>query len=303
MPRVEIRDLSGDEALEAMYPLTAYAFGATPPLRDKAEFITTGRLRPAGRSTVAFEDGRPAAVVSALPMTQNVRGGLFGASAILGVASDPATRRQGYVRDAMAAMLRATRDDRQPFSALYPFRESFYERMGYVTLSRGHLLKVAPANLTPLLKRELGGRVERLSIADGYDLARAYALGVRQRTHGMAVFDRPEKEHALHHNDYWIALAFHGREVIGAMPYSIRHEPGTGNVLKGPRFLYDTSQARYLLLQWIARHADQVAQAEIRVAAFERPDTWLTDARSSVEFSGTPMRARGRCWGDRRHEG
>ena len=79
-------------------------------------------------------------------------------------------------------------------SALYPFRESFYQRMGYVNFARPHVAKFTPAELAPLLKQELSGHVEWLSTADGYDAYRDYVIRLHKRTHGMAVFDQPEKE-------------------------------------------------------------------------------------------------------------
>jgi predicted acetyltransferase len=289
MPTVTIRQLSPEEASEVMYPLTSYSFSPSPPLRDKAEFMASARLRRGATCVAAFEDDLPVAVVAATAMAQNVRGALFGSSAIWGVASHPAARRQGYVRKSMAVLLALTREAGMVTSALYPFRESFYERMGYVNSARPHIAKFAPAELAPLLKHDLGGHVEWLSIADGYDVYRDYVIRVRQRTHGMAVFDQPEKEEAIRRNDSWVALAKVGGETVGAMLYNLRHEGGHGMTLKAHRFYSDTSQGRYLLLQWIARHADQAGQAELRLRPTELPETWFPDLRVTVEFVWGPM--------------
>ena len=289
MPTVTIRQLTPEEAPEVMYALTSYAFSPSPPLRDKAEFMASARLRRGVTCVAAFEDDLPVTVVATTAMTQNVRGALFGSSAIWGIASHPAARRQGYVRNSMAAMLALTREAGMPMSALYPFRESFYERMGYVNFPRPHLAKFAPAALSPLLKRDLGGHVEWLSIADGYDAYRDYLMRVRERTHGMAVFDQPEKEEAIRRNEIWVALAKVGGETAGAMVYDLCHEGGHGMTLKAYRFYTDTSEGRYLLLQWIARHADQAGQAEIRLLPTELPETWFPDLRVTVECVWGPM--------------
>ena len=289
MPTVTIRQLTPEEAPEVMYPLTSYAFSASPPLRDKAEFMASAKLRRGATCVAAFEDDLPVAVVGVTAMTQNVRGTLFGSSAIWGIASHPAARRQGYVRDSMAVMLALTREAGMPVSALYPFRESFYERMGYVNFARPHLTKFAPAALSPLLKRDLGGHVEWLSTADGYDVYRDYVIRVRERTHGMGVFDQPEKEEAIRRNESWVALAKVGGELVGAMLYNLRNEAGVGMTLKAYRFYSDTPQGRYLLLQWIARHADQAGQAELRLRPTELPETWFPDLRVTVECVWGPM--------------
>lgn len=292
MPTITIRQLSDAEAPEIMYPLTSYAFSPSPPLRDKAEFMAMAQLRRGVMVVAAFEEERAVAVVAATPMTQNVRGRLYGVSAIWGIASDPAARRQGYVRRALAETLAITRDAGQPLSGLYPFRESFYERLGYVTFPRAYLAKLTPAALAPLLRHDFAGHVELLAIADGYDAFREYAIQQRSRIHGMAVFDLPEKEAAIRRNDVWVALAKAGGETIGAMTYNLRNEGGSGMTLKAHRFYYDTSQGRYLLLQWIARHTDQAGQAEILLPPAERPETWWPDLRMTVEFTGGGPMAR-----------
>ncbi len=292
MPNITIRQLSDAEAPEIMYPLTSYAFSPSPPLRDKAEFMALAQLRRGATVVAAFEDERAVAVVGSTAMTQNVRGRLFGASAIWGIASHPAARRQGYVRRTLAETLAVTRAAGQPLSGLYPFRESFYERLGYVTFPRPHLAKLTPAALASLLRHDLPGHVELLTAADGYDAFRAYAIQLRDRTHGMAVFDLPEKEAAIQRNDVWVALAQAGGETIGAMTYNLRNEAGSGMTLKANRFYYSTSAGRYLLLQWIARHTDQAGQAEIRLPPAERPETWWPDLRATVEFSGGAPMAR-----------
>jgi len=292
MPTVTIRKLSDAEAPEVAYPLASYAFSPSPPLRDKAEFMATAQLRRGAMVVAAFEDERAVAIVGSTAMTQNVRGRLFGASAIWGIASHPATRRQGYVRRTLAETLALTREASQPLSGLYPFRESFYERLGYVTFPRPHLAKFAPAALAALLRHDFDGHVELLAIADGYDRFRAYVIEQRARVHGMAVFDLPEKEAAVRRNDLWVALALSGGEVVGGMLYNLRDEDRQGMTLKAPRFYYDTSLGRYLLLQWIARHTDQAGHAEIRLPPTERPETWWPDLRAAVEFSGGAPMAR-----------
>jgi len=289
MPTVTIRQLTPEEAPEVMYPLTSYAFAPSPPLRDKTEFIASAGLRRGITSVAAFEDELAVTVVSAIAMTQNVRGALFGSSGILGIASHPAARRQGYVRDSMATVLALTREAGMVTSALYPFRESFYERMGYVNFARPRVAKFVPAALSPLLKRDVGGRVTWLSIADGYDAFRDYLIRKRACTHGMAVFDQPEKEAAIQRNDTWVALAQTAGETIGAMLYNLRDKADVGRVFDAFRFFTDTAQARYLLLQWIARHADQCAQAELRLPPTDLPETWFPDLRVTVECNWGPM--------------
>lgn len=284
MPNVVVRRLSAEEAPEVFYPIASYAFGSSPPQRNRAEYIEFKEARSNAIFVAAYEDGRAVAVAAASPMTQNVRGKLWGAGGVWGVASHPAARRNGYVRLAMSELLSLMRQAGQAVSELYPFRESFYERLGYMAFPRPHTVKIVTAGLAPLLKKNLGGSVELLSIADGYDAYRAYLLRRRERTHGMAVFDNGEGEKAaaIRRNDLWVALATAGGEVVGVMIYNLRPD-STENVMHVRRFYYDTSQGRYLLLQWIGRHIDQAQRADLWLPPTEQPETWLTDLLTGVE--------------------
>ncbi len=136
MPDIQIRCLEGDELIEAMYGLNAYALHASPPLTNREEWEGIVRPRQGVTYMALFEDGVPASGAASTAMVQNMRGKLFDANGVWGVASAPASRRSGYCRQTIAALLASGRDDGQVFSTLYPFRESFYERLGYVTFPR-----------------------------------------------------------------------------------------------------------------------------------------------------------------------
>ncbi len=51
------------------------------------------------------------------------------------------------------------------------------------------------------------------------------------------------------------------------------------------RFYYDTSQAKYLLLQWLARHVDQASEVEL----------WLPPLRAAGDLAVRPQ-GRDRVW-------
>ena len=67
------------------------------------------------------------------------------------------------------------------------------------------------------------------------------------------------------------------------MLYQIKGDHETQSLFSAVRFYYETNLGRYLLLQWIARHTDQASQAEIWLAPFEQPETWLSDVQVTTE--------------------
>lgn len=283
MTETTIRRISPEETTEAMLPLTSYAFHASPPFRDKEAWEEAIREREDVIYLALFEDETAAATVAGSPMTQQVRGALYDASAVWGVVTDPGARRRGYCRRLMTRLMAAQRDEGWPLSCLYPFRASFYERMGYVKFPLTSKVSFKPGDLGPLLEKDLDGKVERMLIGDGYDAYRSYTKRLQRRTHGMAVFVHGEKTRAQKEKRHWLALAKVDGEVEGLMVYRLEGERVTEFTLRAIRFYYDTSRGKYLLLQWIARHVDQASEAELWLPPFERPATWWADIQLSAE--------------------
>ena len=282
MTNTTIRQLHGDELVETMYRLNTYAFRASPPLPDKAELQEVLTHRQGFVYYALLEDDIPVAGAASGAMTQQVRGALFGVGGIWAVATLPVARRKGYSRAVMTRLLAAVRDAGQPLSCLYPFRESFYERLGYVAFPLARTARLTPLALLPLLDQDLGGQMDLMLIGDGYDIYRDYLHALRQRTHGMALFDHPDRFSAQR-NPFWLALARVDGQVVGLMLYDLKGQAIADFTLRALRFYYDTGQGKYLLLQWLARHADQASRVEISLPPFELPETWLADIKVTTE--------------------
>jgi predicted acetyltransferase len=282
MVSTTVRELSGDEMLEVMFQMSAYSFYPSPPLIDKAVWQEMVRQRRGVTSVGLFEDDMPAAAAGVTAMTQQVRGSLFEMGGVWGVATAPAARRSGYARRVLAQLLATARENGAVFSCLYPFRESFYERLGYVTFPLPRKARFSPVSLVPLLKNDLGGKVKMMPINEGYDAYLTFLSDLRLQTHGMALFKYADMGWAQQ-NRFWLALACEDDRVVGLMVYDLKGENIADFLLRAVRFYYLTSQGKYLLLQWIARHADQASQAEVWLAPFEQPETWLSDIQVKIE--------------------
>lgn len=289
MTKPTIRQVSPEEMLEAVYPLTSYALHPSPPLPDKEDWRERVTQRQGMTCYAAYEGETSVACAVSSPMTQNVRGTILGMGGIWGVATHPAARRKGYCRALIQRLLETMRDAGRPLSALYPFRESFYGRLGFVTLPQGRIAIFEPSTLAPLLKRDLGSEVEIALIGEAHDVYHEYVVQMQQRTHGMAKFDFV-RQVDVQRNRFWLAQAKVDGETVGLMQYNLTGEHETEYNLRAGRFYYRTSQGKYLLLQWIARHIDQANRAELWLPAFEQPETWLSDMDVSLDRPPhTPM--------------
>jgi predicted acetyltransferase len=288
---ITIRQLQGDELLETLYTLNSYALHPSPPYQNKDEWLGVVRERQGKNCYALFENEEPASIAVGTPMTQNMRGNLFPVCGIWGVSTAPSMRRKGYCRKTMASLLAAERDSGKVFSNLYPFRESFYERLGYISFPLTKIAKFQTQSLSPLLKMELEGEIKLQYIGEAYDAYRDYLAEMRQHRHGMAFFDFGDRKRA-DQNLFWVALADFNGNTEGLMLYRTMGEEVTKYNFVASRFYYKTSRARYLLLNWIARHIDQADRAEIWLADDEYPETWLADIQVKVESAIRPAMSR-----------
>jgi predicted acetyltransferase len=98
----------------------------------------------------------------------------------------------------------------------------------------------------------------------------------------MGFFDFGDRA-AANRNNLWAALAKFNGNIEGLMLYRIQGEEVTKFNFVAYRFYYQTSRARYLMLNWIARHVDQADRVEIWLPENEYPETWLADIQVKVE--------------------
>ena len=171
MSKTEIRKLSLEEAAPIFSWLTSYSFTPNPPTRTSESFVERF-AHTAGVNTylALFEDQDAAASAGAGPMTQNVRGKILDSAGIFMVATNPAKRRKGYAFKLLKELYRQIRENGFGFSTLYPFRESFYERLGYTTWFPPITAEINIRSLAPLLDRDFDTNLEQHEFINSVDL-------------------------------------------------------------------------------------------------------------------------------------
>ena len=284
----EIREVRGEEILATAYPIQWYAFLPSPRAVD--EDWARQRLATVAdaRVLVGFEDGAAVAAATALPLVQNVRGRLLPMSGLASVSSLPGARRRGYQRQLLTRLLTEAAAD-FPVTCLYPFRDSFYGSFGYVGLQQLRIASFAPSTLAPLLRADLDGSVEMLSAADGAEPYLELLRAVRAERHGFALHEGAATAR-LRAQKTWVALARDGAgAVVAGMTYTITDLDGK---LVANSLVWRTVAGRSLLLQWFARHIDQVRTVEVKIGPDASPELWAydlaVDVRSYLD-NGAPM--------------
>jgi predicted acetyltransferase len=229
---------------------------------------------------VAEDGGETLAAVTAIPMRQNVRGTVYPMAGIGGVVTHPLARRQGHIRTLLNQVLAEMRDTGHAVTALYPFRASFYGRFGYVGLPQPRTVTFSPADLGHLVRAGLPGEVTWQRISAGYDVFRDFTLRSLAERHGFAVFPDYRAVALRDHDERWLVTARVDGETVGAVTYRIEQHGGD---LVADDLLTTGPLSRALLLQFFARHVDQVDRVSATVPANEQPELWATDLATRTE--------------------
>jgi len=276
-----IRQVPHDDP--AKFLLSVYAFDASPrEATDKDR--EQDKYLAGSKSFMSFDGETPLAKVGILPMTMNVRGKVLPMGGIGGVATMPAGRRGGRIRALMTRSFEQMREDDQPVSTLYPFRESFYERLGYVSFPAPIYLQVNPADLAPLMRLEHAATIEHMVIADGFDAWIQFLQVYQSTCHGFSLQGASNLAALKDRNKWWLTLVRENGDITGAMTYRI---PGEYKPMHVGTFYATTVAARYRLLEWIGRHTDQIKKAQIPALPGEHPELWWHDMGDKVSTRGT----------------
>jgi GNAT superfamily N-acetyltransferase len=279
---VKIRRITNEERLTVALPLQVYAFDRSPQSADDLEKFREYLPYAEDSVTLVADEGDAAeAVASAIPMRQNLRGTIHRMAGIAGVATNPLARRRGYIRALMTDLLAQMRDTGHVLSALYPFRPSFYERFGYVSLPASRTVSFSPADLGRLLGTDLPGELAWQRIRDGYDGYRALLQRLLADRHGFATFPDSRAVRERDQDEQWLATARVDGEVVGAVAYRITRHAGE---IAADHLLSTGPLGRALLLRFFARHVDQSVKVTTTVAPDEMPELWATDLGTVSEI-------------------
>lgn len=287
----KIQHLDLEEAIEVLHFLSNYAFTPTPPLPQFQSYAEKIRNRKGANYFAVYENNQPQAIACATtPLTQNLRGKLFSMGGVSNVATHPDARRKGYARNLMHTLYNEFNQNNVAVSCLYPFKEDFYQSLGYITLPQTKRITFNPLHLKPLLNMDLNGHYELVTFKDGYQKFRSYLEKHQQNSHGMAISTVPQPEAAEDH-DAWLVFAYQGEEILGVMNYILKDQI-LNQTLLAYDFLFSNSEGKFLLLNWIARHLDQVSKAILTIKPDQFGENLFTDLRPDFDGLYIPPMAR-----------
>lgn len=255
----DVRKITAVE-LRDSHRLGQYAFGHWKDDPAKDEEIN---WRDPDQTMGAFVAGQLVAKVHNWPMQQVIRGVTKSMAGIAGVASYPMFRGQGLVRQLMQATFANAHEQGQSISSLYPFREQFYARLGYVTTNGQWRITVPVSTLTPYLAASQPTAVyatERHSAKDNREPWLAFVQEMTAHTHGFAWWQEALTDYMWQNwmaaDQHLIYVTENGRLIAGAR-YSIKgfFEDGQLDVRE---MYWKTLTGRDRLLGFFASHRDGI---------------------------------------------
>ncbi len=273
---MELRKIRDDER-EAFALLTRYAFSDWT--EDEVPPERLAFARPVNVWGV-FADGAMASALMCFPAEQNVRSVVKAMGGVACVATAPQYRGRGYVRALMEAAFEEMRKRGTAVSMLRPFRESFYQRFGYVAANSTMRVAFPTEALGRWLAHEppagwaVAASPAREALPELQEFWRRKAV---PRYHGLIRFlDTSEEEWRHWVKDKVVAFARANGDPRGLALFK---KTGFGHhgKLEVSQFLWTEAEARELLLQHLARHRDQIADVEVRVPYGEPFQQWLED--------------------------
>jgi predicted acetyltransferase len=228
-------------------------------LEKRREFYTDHPRFTIRDVRVGELDGQIVCSLVLYPFTAFVRGQRVPVTGVGSVAVSPEHRRRGIGEAFLRSMLREMRQAGRALSILYPFRGSYYRKLGYGTIEMTQSLAFSPSNLPA---SEEARRTRRLMLPDRAAVQELYSR-IAQQGH-FALERKPEwwSNRLWGYPGEWIVYEGRRRGQIEGYLY---YEADTTNgpfrlALTLSEFVTATPEAHRGLVGHLASLADQVAE-------------------------------------------
>ena len=266
-----------DDEIPAIGRLAAHSF----PAASRTPAWWEEHLREPRYGAVPFvgvADGRPVASCLLHPMRQYVGGVALPCAGVGTVAISPARRRRRHAAALMVEAMRAARERGDVVSSLYPFRSSFYRRLGYGDAGAALQWQVAPAELADAPDRH---GVEVLeSVAELADAAALYERWAATQTGQMQRNDRVWSSLLAPQDRVLFGCHGSGGQLEGYALVTYRPDlPRQTRFLEVDELVWITPAARRGLCGWLSSLGDQWEQLLIRTLPSHRFGDWLREPR------------------------
>jgi predicted acetyltransferase len=286
------------EEAQLIYEIVVYSFKPSPSDLTNHTFRQAYCNVITQCNVIYFKDNttnKPVCSSVGIPMTQNIRGKILPAYGLGSVCALPEVRRNGLVRRLLKEHFHQAYEKGVAISGLYPFKDSFYQRLGYFNFPMQILRSFNPLQLQPLLKnKKIEGKVthaelDTSTLQEYYD----FLQKLQKDVHGMSLFDTNNRIRLLAYPEkFYVAYARDkSNAIVGTMVYNTK---GLRTPMSVKWFDYINANGKYLLLQFIALHGDQVNEVQLHLPPNASTELWvndLNDVNGKIDRPETPARS------------
>lgn len=266
--------------------IARYAFDAASGPYDSDEPIEEYHQRrySFGDYRGLYDGAKLVAGCGHLEFTATVRGEWLPMAGLSVVASDPTTRRQGFVGELLAESLEEYRDRGWPIAALRPFDEAFYARYGWATGGRRQTATIEPAALS-VTAAAASGECRRVT-SDEYTMLgtvfRSWLDGVTLATRRSEDWWR-DRVFLTSDGELFCYAWLRNDEPRGYLIYDV--DDGTdGHRMRVREMAYADHEAYLNLLYFCYNHDSQVEEIRLTGYAQDRLLDVVTD-RDALELT------------------
>ena len=274
---MEIRKITQDER-KKYHKISQYAFGNW---QDKEVEDDKIKWMNSDECFVIIENGEMVSGLINHNLKQNVRGTVKKLSGIGNVATYPEYRNKGYVKKLMTATFDEMRLKKQSVSMLQPFKESFYQKLGYISTNREMKLKFHISGIQHYLGEIPDDWVvERKTGIEAHEEFLSYYSKAVLKWHGIVIYDEIHqgfKEHLAQNTIY--ILVKHNNVTKAACCYKKNDMKITIHDI-----IWTDLESRKLIFNYFARHRDQVGDFEMPIPMGTNFFSWFSDMRSQYEL-------------------
>ncbi len=296
---MKIRKISNNDRLEILKgDLYAYSRWTNQDLpRSHLTAINSEEV------LVAEIDGKIAAALQCFSFQQSVRGSLKAMGGIGDVWTYPEYRNQGCVSALMKSAFLEMRMQGICVSMLTPFKESFYEGLGYAIANSTNEVNIPVSSLSKYLKLPHSANLtcDRLAATEVKDILSSFLYeNLRSQTllphnHGLAITNFTYDQWWHLHRQKLCVVVKRDRQPVALAIYAI---DSSGNLPICDRQIDISSifwtdlESRDRLLHFFASHRDQIHSLKMPVPLNANLHTWLSDAGQLASSMTAPWMVR-----------
>ncbi len=280
----EIRAITGEERA-AFFDLLRYSFRNWTS-QPAAEEDLAGIVPE--QTLGLFVGGRLASALRVHRFVQSVRGTFRKMGGIAAVASYPEHRGKGHVSRLLDRAFVWMREHEQPVSMLHPFRESFYQRYGYVATTTPLEIEIPTHAFVHHLDREPERdlAVERLGPLEARPAYEGFVREMAQGINGFVLHDGlPDRQWLALYRDWLYLIVRRGDAIVAATRYEKRGEKLNRGTLHFRELFWRDSSGRDALFRFVAAHRDNAESVILEVPSEAPVQSWIYDTMSPFKLA------------------